>query len=95
MLLGWELLITKWLLQFEVMELIGEAVVQWMEAVVQWVEAVVQWSSALVYEPRVPGSNPHYTLTTFHSLISPSSGQRLSKLLPYCPQTGLTTFICI
>ena len=25
---------------------------------------------------------------------SPSSGQRLPKLLPYCPQTGLTMFIC-
>ena len=58
-------------------------------------EAVVQWSSALVCEPRIPGSNPRYTLTTFHSLISPPSGQRLSKLLPYYPQTGLTTFICV
>ena len=37
-------------------------------------EAVVQWSSALVCEPRVAGSNPHYTLTTYHSLTSPPSG---------------------
>ena len=58
-------------------------------------EAVVQWSSARVYKPRIPGSNPRYTLTTFHSLIASLSGQRLSKLRPYCPQTGLTTFICI
>ena len=58
-------------------------------------EAVVQWSSALVCEPRIPGSNPRHTLTTFHSLISLLSGQRLPKLLPYYPQTGLTTFICV
>ena len=58
-------------------------------------EAMVQWSSTLVCEPRVLGSNLCHTLTTFHSLISPPSGQRLPKLLPYCPQTGLTTFICI
>ena len=58
-------------------------------------EAVVQGSSALVCEPRVPGSNPCYTLITFQSLISPPSGQRLSKLLPCCPQMGLTTYICV
>ena len=58
-------------------------------------EAVVQWSSALVCEPRVLGSNSRYTLTTFHSLISSPSGQSLPKLLPYCPQTGLTMFICV
>ena len=58
-------------------------------------EAVAQWSRALVCEPRLQGSNLRYTLTTFHSLISPPSGQRLHKLLPYCPQTGLTTFICV
>ena len=45
---------------------------------------VVQWSSV--------GLNPRYTLTTFHSLISPPSGQRLSKLLPYCPQTRRTIY---
>ena len=46
-------------------------------------------------EPRVLGSNSRYPLTTFQYLISPPSGQRLPKLLPYCPQTGLTTLICI
>ena len=51
---------------------------------------VVQWSSAQVCKPRVLVSNLRYLLTTFHSLISPASGQKLSKLLPYCPQTGLT-----
>ena len=58
-------------------------------------KAVVQWSSALVCEPRIPGSNPRYMLTIFHSLLSPPSGQRIPKLLPYCPQTGLTTLICV
>ena len=51
---------------------------------------MVQWSSAWVCKPRVVGSNLCYSLTTFHSLISPQSGQRLPKLLSYCPQTGLT-----
>ena len=51
--------------------------------------AVVQWSSARVCKPRIPGSNSRYSLTTFHSLISPPSDQRLPKLLPYSPQTGL------
>ena len=55
----------------------------------------VQWSSARVCEPRVPGSNLRYTLTPFHYLISPPSGQRLPKLLLCSPQTGLTTFICV
>ena len=58
-------------------------------------EAVVQWSSAPACEPKVPGSNLRYTLATSYYLISPPSGQRLSKLLPYCPQTGLIIFICI
>ena len=58
-------------------------------------EAVVQWSSTQICEPRVSGSNLRYTLTTFQYLISPPSGQRLPKLLPYCPQTGLITFICV
>ena len=49
----------------------------------------LQWSSVQVCEPRVSGSNPRYSLTTFHSLISLPNGQRLPKLLPYCPQTGL------
>ena len=30
----------------------------------------VQWSSALICEPRVPGSNPRYTLATLHSDIT-------------------------
>ena len=51
--------------------------------------------SVEAWEPRVPSSNPRYPLTTLQYLISPPSGQRLSKLLPYCPQTGLTTVICI
>ena len=53
-------------------------------------EAVVQWSSSRVCKPRVTGFNPRYSVTTFHSLISPPSGERLPKLLPDCPQTGLT-----
>ena len=54
-------------------------------------EAVVQWSRVRICELyRFPGSNSRYSLTTFHSLVLPPSGQRLPKLLPYCPQTGLT-----
>ena len=44
---------------------------------------------------RVPGLITRYPLATFHSLILSPSGQRLPKLLPYCPQMGLTMFICI
>ena len=51
--------------------------------------------SVRAWEPRILNSNPRYPLTTFHYLISPPSGQRLPKLLPYCPQTGLITLICI
>ena len=51
--------------------------------------------SVRVCKPRVPGSIPRYPLATCHYLVSPPSGQRLSKLLPYCPQTGLTMSICI
>ena len=46
-------------------------------------------------EPRIPGSIPQYPLATFHSLILLPTDQRLPKLLPYCPQMGLTIFICI
>ena len=46
--------------------------------------------SVRAWEPRVPGLNLRYPLTTFQYLIPPPSGQRLSKLLPYCSQTGLT-----
>ena len=56
---------------------------------------MVQWSSARVCKPSVPGSDLRYLLTTFHSLISPPSGQKLPKLLLYCPQTERTKFICI
>ena len=48
-----------------------------------------------VCEPRVLGLIPRYPLATFHSLVLPPSGQRLPKLLLYCPQMGLTMFICI
>ena len=51
--------------------------------------------SVRAWELRVPSANPRYPLTTFQYLISPPSGQRLPKLLSYCPQTGLTTLICI
>ena len=74
------------------------SVVRWKDRVKEYMHerlVVAQWSSTLICEPRVPGSNPRYTLTTFHSLISLPSGQRLPKLLPYCPQMRLTTFICI
>ena len=36
------------------------------------------------------GSNPRYSLTTFHSLISPLSDQRLPKLLSYSSETKFT-----
>ena len=55
------------------------------------VDAIFLWFHirARSCEPWVLDSNLRYSLTTFHSLISPLSGQRLSKLLPYYPQTGL------
>ena len=60
---------------------------------IMWM-AMVQWS-AFGHRSRIPVSNPRYPLTTFQYLISPPGGRRLPKLLPYCPQTGLTTLICI
>ena len=48
-----------------------------------------------VCKPRVPDSIPQYLLPTCHYLVLPPSGQRLTKLLPYCPQMGLTMFIWI
>ena len=51
---------------------------------------MVQWSSARVCQPSVPDSNPSYSLTICHSLISLPSGKRLPRLLPYCPQMTLT-----
>ena len=48
---------------------------------------MVQWS-AFGYDNL--GSRVRYPLASFHYLKSPPSGQGLPKLLPYCPQTGLT-----
>ena len=47
--------------------------------------------SGRVCKARVPGSIFRYPLATFLSLVLPLSGQRLPKLLLYCPRTGLTT----
>ena len=51
---------------------------------------MVQWSSFPTCKPRVLGSILRYPMATFLSLVLPPSGQRLPKLLPYCPQMGLT-----
>ena len=52
--------------------------------------AVVQWSAFRHVNRRVPSSIPRYLLAIFLSLVLLPSDQRLPKLLPYCPQTGLT-----
>ena len=46
---------------------------------------------------RTQGSafESQYPLATFLSLVLPPSGQKLPKLLPYCPQTGLTMFYAL
>ena len=53
----------------------------------RWYSGLALWYASLRSRVQIP-----VTLTTYHSLISPPSGQRLPKVLPYCPQTGLTTF---
>ena len=56
---------------------------------------MVQWSSAQVCEPRIPGSNPRYSLTTFHSLISPPSGQRVKDYPNYCHTILRRDLLCL
>ena len=60
---------------------------EYLNALVYFGEAVVEW---LAFGHANPGSIPQYPLATFLSLVLLLSGQRLPKLLLYCPQTGLT-----
>ena len=46
-------------------------------------------------EPSVPDLILRFPLASCHYLVLTPSGQKLPKLLPYCPQTDLTMFICI
>ena len=53
----------------------------------RWYTGLALWYASLGSRVQIPIIR--YTLTVW------LSGQRLLKLLPYCPQTGLTTFICV
>ena len=52
-------------------------------------EALVQWL-AFGHANLESEFESRYPMATFHSLVFPPSGEELPKLLPICPQTGLT-----